>query len=90
MKSDINLTGIIRGFVAFFRRFHTLIFFLVVSGGLFVAILMLLSIISLSASTATSSDQVINATFDEATIQRIELGSSPSVPSGARKNPFVE
>jgi hypothetical protein len=89
-NNSINLSDITRSIGTFFRRFHTLLFFLVVSGGLFVAILMLLGIIALSSSQATSSDQTVNGTFDEATIQRIDQDSAPPVTPTGRSSPFVE
>lgn len=90
MKNNINLTSFIKGFAGFIRRFHTLLFFLVVSGGLFVAILMLLSIISLSSTTASNSNQTIDGTFDEATIQRVKQDSTEQITPGPRQSPFVE
>ena len=39
MKSDLSLTAIFGPIVSFIKRFHTIIFFLVVSGGLSAAIL---------------------------------------------------
>lgn len=90
MKSDISLAKIVHALGTFVKRYHTILFFLGVSGGLFTAIVMLLAIISLSSSTATSSDNAINGTFDEATIQRIEQDSSQPATPGSRKSPFVE
>lgn len=90
MKNSINLSGIIKSFGAFIRRFHTLLFFLVVSGGLFLAILMLLSIISLSSTTATNSNQTVDGAFDEATIQRVKQDSVEQITPGSRQSPFVE
>lgn len=90
MKNNIKLSVIFEGFGIFVRRFHTLLFFLIVSGGLFVAILMLLSIISVSSSAAGSSDQAINGSFDEETIQRLERNTTEQVGPGSRPSPFVE
>lgn len=90
MGGDINLKGITQGFGSFIRRFHTILFFLVVSSGLFVAILMLLSIINLSATPAASSDQTINGTFDDETIRRINQDSAEQITPGSRQSPFVE
>ena len=90
MKGNVDLSVLLRGFSGFMRRFHTLLFFLIVSGGLFVAILMLLNIINLSSSTAESSDQTINGTFDEPTIQRLEQDATVPITPGGRVSPFVE
>ncbi|MES2876520.1 MAG: hypothetical protein V4678_03565 [Patescibacteria group bacterium] len=90
MKNTLNTSDISRSFGDFIRRFHIILFFLVVSGGLFVAILMLLSIIALSSSTATSSDQTINGSFDDATIQRLEQDVGKETTPNGRSSPFVE
>jgi hypothetical protein len=90
MKSSMSLTDLTRLINGFFRRFHTLLFFLAVSGGLFAAIVMLLGIINLSSSVATSSDQTVDGTFDEATIQRINQDSVQPATPGTRSSPFVE
>ena len=90
MKKSLNVAGVFVKIGYFFRRFHTLLFFLLVSGGLFIAILMLLSIISLSSTTASSSTQNINGTFDEETIQRVKTDSTDQITPGARRSPFVE
>lgn len=89
MKTDINFSSFGQGIGSFFKRFHTLLFFLIVSGGLFAAILMLLAIITLSSTTAVTSDQAINGTFDETTIERLNQSSDQIVPKG-RASPFVE
>lgn len=73
----------------FIKRFHTIIFFLVVSGGLFAAIVLLVSIINLSSTKATSSNQIINGSFDEETITRLKQSSGQITP-GSRQSPFVE
>jgi hypothetical protein len=67
-----------------------LLFFLVVSGGLFVAIMVLISIINISSGTASSSDNAIKGTFDEETIQRIQQDSSTTAKPGNRPSPFTE
>lgn len=90
MKTSINISSIFAGLLAFTRRFHTILFFLAVSGGLFAAIVMLLNVISLSSIPATSSSQNINGTFDEETIRRIKTGSAGQATPGGRQSPFVE
>lgn len=90
MKKSMNVSDMTRLVGSFFRRFHTLLFFLIVSGGLFAAIVMLLGIINLSSSAATSSDQTVNGTFDEETIQRIDRDTVQPTTPGARSSPFVE
>lgn len=90
MKTSTDITAIGSGIMTFVRRFHTILFFLVVSVGLFVAIAMLVSIINLSSTTATSSAQTIDGSFDEATITRLKQSSSGQINPGARPSPFVE
>lgn len=89
-KNSMTVSDLTRSLGVFLKRFHTLLFFLAVSGGLFAAIIMLLGIINLSSSVATSSDQAIDGTFDEVTIQRINQSAAPPVIPGARSSPFVE
>lgn len=89
-KEGTDISALTKPIGSFFRRFHTILFFLGVSGGLFAAILMLLGIISLSDTQAPSSDQAVNGTFDETTIEQIQKGTSiPDRPTN-RVNPFVE
>ncbi|MBC7512344.1 hypothetical protein H7142_01630 [Candidatus Saccharibacteria bacterium] len=90
MKKGFSVSSVLVKVGYFFRRFHTLLFFLTVSGGLFIAILMLLSIISLSSTTASGSTQNIDGAFDEETIQRVKTDSTDQITPGARRSPFVE
>lgn len=90
MKSNVSIGSLLRPLVAFVRRFHTLLFFLAVSGGLFAAIFVLLSDIKLSSTVAPSSDQTINGTFDEETIKRIEQDVGQTTTPGPRSSPFSE
>ncbi len=87
---NLNISDLLKPFVRFIRRFHTILFFLIVSGSLFAAIVTLMSIISFSSGTSTVSDQSINGTFDEATINKIKDKSSTSGQPGSRPSPFVE
>jgi len=90
MKNEVTVDGIIRPIIGFFRRFHTILFFLVVSGGLFAAILMLLSIISVASGQANSADNAVSGSFDEETIRQLENGSSAKTTPKGRASPFVE
>ena len=91
MNSSIDLRSIQDSITTFFRRFHTLLFFLLVSGGLFIAILMLLHVIEVSSSEADGQQNALSSDFDSETITRLNtLGNrSPSQP-GNRPSPFVE
>jgi len=90
MNSSVSISSMFSGFIKFIKRFHTILFFLVVSGGLFAAIVMLLATISLSSTTATSSSQTIDGSFDEATITRLKEPTSGSGTPGRRSSPFTE
>lgn len=90
MKNNISLSGITKPLSQFIRRFHTLLFFLLVSGGLFAAILALMSIIETSSKVASTSDSAISGQFDESTIQQLKQKSTPAKPQGDRSSPFTE
>lgn len=90
MKNSLDMSSIAKSFSTFLKRFHTILFFLVVSSGLFAAIAMLLGIISLSDTTATSSTQTIDGTFDEITIGQLSNPTSTQASPGDRVSPFVE
>jgi len=92
---NISLTSIKQSVITILHRYHVVLFVLTIVGGLVAVILLLNSIIisSSNVSTYTSPD---DATFDQATINRIEQlksstdnGGQPTLPSG-RTNPFVE
>lgn len=86
-----NVNQLIKPIAAFLRRFHIIIFFIAVSSGLVVALLIIVAILDLSGSSATTTNTKINRSFDEATLKRIDSLSerSPSQP-GNRPSPFVE
>lgn len=90
MKTNFDISSIGKALIGFVRRFHTILFFLAVSGGLFVAILMLLSIISQSSNKAQTSSQTVNGTFDEETIRRLKEETADQITPGSRPSPFVE
>lgn len=90
MNASLDITVIGKVIATFIKRFHTIIFFLIVSIGLFIAIVMLVGIINLSSTTATSSAQTIDGSFDEETINRLKQSSSGQVTPGTRRSPFVE
>lgn len=91
MKKDISLTSIIHPLGKFLKRFNLIVFFLVVSLCLFVAILILLPITNLSTSESqATSSQAIDATFDQITINKLQNGSSQSYTPERRSSPFSE
>lgn len=88
---NMNIKSLLRGFIAFFRRFQTILFFLSVSTGLAVSMLLLLSIIELSNQTGDESDELISDSFDSETIKRInELNQNRLTQQGERASPFEE
>lgn len=90
MKNNLNLASIFKPIEQFIRRFHNLLFFLLISFGLFIAILALMSLIGISSSTASRSDKAVSGSFDETTIKRLKDDSSYVPQPGTRSNPFVE
>lgn len=90
MKNDITLDGLIKPVIVFFKRFHTILFFLVVSAGLFIAILMLLSVINASSDKSATADNAVSGSFDEDTIRRLENGRNKNISPEGRPSPFVE
>lgn len=92
MKKDVSISSTLKPLVKFFKRFHIIIFFLIVSTGLFTAILILLPITSLTSKESQTTGQKIDGTFDQATIDRLRKGASasPAPTPGQRTSPFVE
>ena len=80
----------------FLHRFHLIIFVVAVLGSVAVAILLLNATIALSSDSGGYTSTSNNASFDEATIKRIEelktrdQNSDTLDTSKGRSNPFVE
>jgi hypothetical protein len=90
-NASIDLTKIKQAILGFFRRFHTILFFLLVSCGLFVAIIVLLGIINTSSRVGPADTNGVGASFDQATIDRInDLDTASDSKPGSRESPFVE
>ncbi len=91
MKTTITFATIKDSAAMFFHRYHIIIFFLVVSVGLLSALLVLVSIINLSATSAAGDTNQVTDSFDQDTIDRVRMlgGRSASQP-GDRASPFVE
>ena len=90
-NTNINLDAIVAPVAKFFHRFHTILFFLIMSIGLFLAIVILLTIIEQSGQTGTPSSELISNSFDQSTIDKIEsLESREASKPGDRPSPFVE
>lgn len=85
----------LRQFGAFFRRFHMIIFFVIVVGCLAAAVLLIND--TLTDSTADEYTSGISAgSIDKATLERLQSlhpssqpGPAPQMPAG-RTNPFAE
>lgn len=92
MKKDISINNSIKPIIGFFRRFHGIIYFLVVSTCLFVAIFTLLPITSLSTEESRTSGQTVDGSLDQATIDRLRNGtaSGSAYQPGERQSPFNE
>ncbi len=91
-----SLGNIIHPITASLHRFHMLIFFVTLVGGLSAAILMLNSVVLRSGKSADSSLNNAKSSFDQATINRIKklkTSSEPGTPldfSQGRISPFSE
>lgn len=99
MNSDIKISfsteAIKKSFLTFIRRFHVVIFVIVVLGGLAIIIFLLNTVVVTSSQANGYTPDINNSTFDQATIKKIEnlqtTGQSNqlALPPG-RTNPFVE
>lgn len=94
---DINTASLKTNLLSFFKRYHVLIFILVVLGGLVVAVLLLNNVIAKSGASTDYVPAATNTTFDQATIDKIKALRSGTESGGddlhlgdGRTNPFVE
>ena len=97
MDLKLSLITIKKSLTTFLHRFHVMIFVVVVLGGTITMILLLNGIIVRSSdSDGYVAPNASNATFDQATIKKIEdlktsdQGSGDLDLSNGRTNPFVE
>jgi len=87
--------SLLKPFGTFFRRFHLLLFFILIVGCLSAAVLLINQ--TLTESTDETYTSSINAgTIDQATLERIQSlhtssqpSPAPALPAG-RVNPFAE
>jgi hypothetical protein len=96
MNIKFSLDTIRKALTAFLRRFHITLFVLVVFGGLAIVVFMLNGIIVRSSDTSDYTPETPSASFDQATIDRIEelqtrdqTNGGLTLPPG-RTNPFIE
>jgi hypothetical protein len=98
MKKNISLSlpAIKKRIFLFLKRFHVVLFVVIVLGGLSVVILLLSATITQSTEPGDYTPQSTNIIFDETTMQRIEelrtreQGDASIDTSQGRTNPFVE
>ncbi len=93
---NISFLSIRKSIAHFVGRYHVVLFVVVVLGGLSLVILRLNNVIVSSAESDGYAPKSSNATFDQATIDRIkqlktrdEAGAQLDLSKG-RTNPFVE
>lgn len=87
--------SLMRPLMAFLRRFHLLLFFVVIVGFLSAAIILINKTLTEDPSEAYTSP-ISAGTIDRATLERIQTlqpssqpGQAPTLPEG-RINPFAE
>lgn len=95
MNINLSFGSLKKAFIAFLHRFHVVIFVVVVLGGLAVVVFMLNSTIILSSDPGDYTPNANNASFDQATIQRVEElktrdQTTSQLDLSGRSNPFVE
>lgn len=96
MDISFSLTAVKRIVVDALHRYHVILFVVIIAGGLAVVVFMLNAIILRSEQSDGYSATSNNATFDQATIDRIKQlrtaneGDSSLDLSKGRTNPFVE
>lgn len=81
----------------FFRRFHTIIYFVLVSAGLGYAIINLQGAIEKASTESTYTSNIEAGSIDFSGLEQIsnlkkssEVKSIPQLPSSPRNNPFSE
>ncbi len=96
MNQSINLSGISASFGKLFGRYHMLIFIILTSVGIGVALVTVISIVSLSDSQGVAP-AAASAEFDKETIDRLNKLDEPVESSEIdmskypmRTNPFVD
>lgn len=92
---DISLTAIKKTIVTILHRYHVVLFVVVVVGGLVIMVFYLNTILIQSGQSDGYTSTSNNATFDQATIDRIkELRTANENQSqldfSGRSNPFIE
>lgn len=97
MKSNISLDAIPALFTKILRRYHVMLFTVLILGGLVV----LMYVINQTINTSTDTTQIegqgqLEQPFDKKTIDQLQeldnnsQSSELNIPSGQRVSPFVE
>jgi hypothetical protein len=93
---SLSLSSIKKAVFTFLNRFHILLFVFIVVGGAAIVVFRLNGIIISSSESNGYTSDAGNATFDQATIDRIEELKTRNQTNGqldlskGRTNPFVE
>ena len=96
MNQSLDVNAIGPALTKFFKRYHSILFFMVLGGGLAVCMFVIISIIGASNVVDESLVTPINSTFDQQTIDQISKlkkdgsGDDLSFPSNVRTNPFED
>jgi len=94
MSQSIDFQKISKSSSAFLSRYHTIIFIVFTAICISTALMIVVIINNSAVETNAGNAQVINPSFDESTIKRLQQlnsnsGSKLKFPNG-RTNPFVE
>lgn len=96
MATQITMTGISNGLSHFLRRYHAVLFTVLVFGGVAVMIFVLNQTVARSTDTTEQQLEASHAGFDAATIKRLNTlnalneSSELTLPANQRTSPFVE
>lgn len=97
MKNDLKLSNIFRPIGTAFKKYNLTIFIVVLVGGLGTAVLLLNNALQKASQTdGSTSTNAANASFDQATITRVnqlhtsDVAPTDYTPPSGRINPFSE
>lgn len=89
----LNFSSLTNSIVAFFQRYHFLMFFVFIVGSLCVGVIMLYSTIQLSDEANGYTSQGADTSFDQTTIDRLRdlkqsTQETEKLPVSGRVSPF--
>jgi hypothetical protein len=95
MNLALSSAIIKKSLIAFLHRFHVTLFAVTVLGGIIVIVWLLNSVVVRSGDTGDYTPNISDASFDQATINKIKQLKTRDQNSGqldlsGRANPFVE